>query len=143
MDDRVAVGDASLLDTDWTDQMEASMTDKKSAQPDKVRDLLFEDLDDHLVRAVGFATSELVKDAASLRGLAKSLEELAALPMAAGHDELRETAACIKAAGMQALAVALGTLSVSEQLDAYAGIRLVTGDNEDPSREEFEGSVES
>jgi hypothetical protein len=104
------------------------MTNQEFSQRDKARELLFEDLDDHISRDVGSAAGELAKDAASLRGLAKSLEELSALPMAAGHDELCETAACIKATAMQALAVALGALSVSEQLQAYAMVRLVTGE---------------
>src|SRR5687768_8124712 len=111
------------------------MTNHELAGAENTRELLFEDLRDHVSREVGSAAGELAKDAASLRGLAKSLEELSALPMTAGHDELRETAACIKATAMQALAVALSALSVSEQLLAYATVRLVTGvDGENVAR---------
>ncbi len=103
------------------------MASEKITQSDNVRELLSQDLGAHVVTAVGFTLCELGKDAASFRGLAKSLDELSALSPAATDDELRETAACIEATAMQALAVALGALSVSEQLQVYAAVRQVVG----------------
>jgi hypothetical protein len=50
-------------------------------KPNNARDLLLEDLDSHVVRAVGLAACELEKDAGFLRGLAKALDELSTRPM--------------------------------------------------------------
>jgi hypothetical protein len=103
---------------------------KQTIQTDKALELVFEDLHHHIATSVGSAVMELANDASSLRGLAKSLEDLSAFPTGKDHDELRETAARIKATGMQAVAVALGVLAISEQVQAYAAVRLVAGYSE-------------